>query len=122
MTTTPTNPTPSFTPNRGDAQPDPAPNPLARTLARHPRPLGGDPIRNAPATVSLSGLILNNAGEALQHMAPKRKPDWLRAKMPGGSAFRDTQANVRTHGLHTVCEEAACPNMGECWAEASPPS
>ena len=94
----------------------PTSDPLARTLARHPRPLGGDPIRNARPTVSLTGMVLNNADNALQTLAPKRKPDWLRAKMPGGQEFKSTQANMRTHGLHTVCEEAACPNIGECWA------
>ena len=97
------------------SEPTETPSPLDRTLARHPRPLGGDPIRNAKPTISLSGQILNNEGDAVQHIAPKRKPDWLRAKMPGGQAFRDTKANMRTNGLHTVCEEAACPNIGECW-------
>jgi lipoic acid synthetase len=91
-------------------------DPLARTLARHPRPLGGDPIRNTKPSVSLTGMVLNNQDNAVQTLAPKRKPDWLRAKMPGGPTFKSTQANMRTHGLHTVCEEAACPNIGECWA------
>jgi lipoic acid synthetase len=118
MTTTPTNPA-SPEESRGlqpTMPPEHRQDPLSRTLARHPRPLGGDPIRNARPTVSLTGMILNNQDDAVQHMAPKRKPDWLRAKMPGGQAFKSTQANVRTHALHTVCEEAACPNIGECWA------
>ncbi|MEM9373129.1 MAG: lipoyl synthase, partial [Planctomycetota bacterium] len=61
-------------------------------------------------------MILNNEDDAVQQLATKRKPEWLRAKMPGGKAFKSTQANMRTNGLHTVCEEAACPNIGECWA------
>ncbi|MFK7883360.1 MAG: lipoyl synthase, partial [Phycisphaerales bacterium] len=108
-----TQPNPSDTP--ADTPADAQSDPMSRTLARHPRPLGGDPIRNARATFSLSSQILNNEDDALQQLAPKRKPDWLRAKMPGGKAFQDTKANMRTNGLHTVCEEAACPNIGECW-------
>jgi len=46
-----------------------------------------------------------------------RKPDWIRVKAPGSRAYAETRAIVREHGLHTVCEEAGCPNIGECWAE-----
>jgi lipoyl synthase len=44
-----------------------------------------------------------------------RKPEWIRVKAPVGHAFAETKAIVREHGLHTVCEEAGCPNIGECW-------
>jgi lipoyl synthase len=44
-----------------------------------------------------------------------RKPDWIRVKAPGSPGFAATRAIVRTHGLTTVCEEAGCPNIGECW-------
>src|SRR5258706_8947241 len=47
----------------------------------------------------------------------QRKPDWIRVKAPGSKAYLETKAIVREHGLHTVCEEAACPNIGECWAK-----
>jgi lipoic acid synthetase len=43
------------------------------------------------------------------------KPDWIRVKAPTSQGFRATRDLVRTHGLNTVCEEAACPNIGECW-------
>jgi lipoic acid synthetase len=43
------------------------------------------------------------------------KPPWIRVKAPGAHAFDRTRAVLRTHRLHTVCEEAACPNIGECW-------
>lgn len=43
------------------------------------------------------------------------KPHWIRARAPASDAFRETQAIVRAHGLKTVCEEAGCPNIGECW-------
>ncbi len=46
-----------------------------------------------------------------------RKPPWLRVKAAGGPGFAKTQALVRAHGLVTVCEEAACPNIGECWTQ-----
>ena len=45
-----------------------------------------------------------------------RKPDWIRVKAPGSREYQDTRNIVRTLGLHTVCEEAGCPNIGECWA------
>ena len=44
-----------------------------------------------------------------------RKPEWIRVKAPLSPGYRDTEAIVRRHGLHTVCEEAGCPNIGECW-------
>ncbi len=43
------------------------------------------------------------------------KPSWLRVKAPQGAVFRDTMDVARVGGLKTVCEEAACPNIGECW-------
>jgi lipoyl synthase len=45
----------------------------------------------------------------------QRKPDWIRVKAPVGQGYADTQRIVRENGLHTVCEEAGCPNIGECW-------
>ncbi len=44
-----------------------------------------------------------------------RKPDWIRVKAPLGREYSQTEAIVREHGLRTVCEEASCPNIGECW-------
>jgi lipoic acid synthetase len=44
-----------------------------------------------------------------------KKPDWIRVKAPVSQGYLETQRIVRTHGLHTVCEEAGCPNIGECW-------
>ncbi len=45
----------------------------------------------------------------------RRHPPWLKVRAPGGPAFAETRATVRSLGLHTVCEEAHCPNVGECW-------
>ncbi len=45
-----------------------------------------------------------------------RKPPWLRVRAPGSVGYSQTLRTVRDHGLVTVCEEAACPNIGECWS------
>ncbi len=44
-----------------------------------------------------------------------RKPAWLKVKLPSGGAFQEMKANVTGHRLATVCEEARCPNIAECW-------
>jgi lipoic acid synthetase len=43
------------------------------------------------------------------------KPDWIRVKAPVSPGYAETREIVRANGLHTVCEEAGCPNIGECW-------
>ncbi len=48
-----------------------------------------------------------------------RKPSWLRARVPGGAGFEAVRRNVREHKLATVCEEAKCPNIGECWGHGT---
>lgn len=45
----------------------------------------------------------------------KRKPDWLRVKLPVGPEYAKVRKLVDTHKLHTICESGNCPNMGECW-------
>jgi len=60
------------------------------------------------------------AAEAAAHTAPapaatNRKPSWLRATMASGAGFSAVKQIVRDHRLATVCEEAKCPNIGECW-------
>jgi lipoic acid synthetase len=45
------------------------------------------------------------------------KPAWIRVRAPGSAAHAETARIVRAHGLTTVCEEAGCPNIGECWAK-----
>ncbi len=45
-------------------------------------------------------------------------PRWLKVRIPGGPGYARTKAIVRRRGLATVCEEAACPNIGECWAKS----
>ena len=47
----------------------------------------------------------------------QRKPDWIRVKAPVSKGFQETRALMRELNLNTVCEEAACPNIGECWSQ-----
>jgi lipoyl synthase len=47
----------------------------------------------------------------------QRKPAWIRVKAPNHPVYRETRELMRTNGLVTVCEEAACPNIGECWSQ-----
>jgi lipoic acid synthetase len=46
----------------------------------------------------------------------KRRPDWLRVKLPQGPVFKEVADIISSHKLNTVCAEARCPNMGECWS------
>jgi lipoic acid synthetase len=64
-------------------------------------------------TAVKDGLIRASAADAARGAA--RKPPWLRAKMASGSGFTAVKSIVREHRLSTVCEEAKCPNIGECW-------
>ena len=45
----------------------------------------------------------------------QRRPDWLRVKLPSGEKFKEVLDTINEHKLNTVCSEARCPNMGECW-------
>jgi lipoic acid synthetase len=47
----------------------------------------------------------------------QRKPAWIRVKAPTHPVYHETRTLMRDHRLHTVCEEAACPNIGECWSQ-----
>jgi lipoyl synthase len=49
--------------------------------------------------------------------AQPKKPKWIRVKAPGGKGYAETHKIMREHGLVTVCEEAGCPNVGECWSQ-----
>ncbi|MCB0205976.1 MAG: lipoyl synthase [Anaerolineae bacterium] len=48
-----------------------------------------------------------------------RRPDWLRVRMPDSPGYREIKGLMRGHSLHTVCEEAMCPNIGECWGRGT---
>jgi lipoyl synthase len=66
--------------------------------------------------------VLGNAGRPRHPEKAHRpdqpsqhKPDWIRVKAPVSRGYVETRDIVRANGLHTVCEEAGCPNIGECW-------
>src|SRR5262245_36331619 len=61
-------------------------------------------------SVSLNHLVLGASGPIA------RKPSWIRMKMPGGEGYSRLRKLIDEQKLHTVCESAKCPNMGECWA------
>jgi len=52
-------------------------------------------------------------------MYPQPKPSWLRARLPGGPGYQAVRHLVEGHGLHTVCQSAQCPNLGECWSRGT---
>lgn len=66
--------------------------------------------------ISLTDRILDNQG---RDYVRKGKPRWLRAQLPGGEGYQKLRSLVDEHQLHTVCESAKCPNMGECWARGT---
>lgn len=49
----------------------------------------------------------------------RRHPDWIKVRAPGGGRYAETRTVVRNLGLHTVCEEAMCPNLSECWGHGT---
>ena len=53
--------------------------------------------------------------EALTQTHKVRKPSWIKAKIPGGDNYKKLKSLLKESNLHTVCEEAKCPNIGECW-------
>jgi len=57
--------------------------------------------------------LIQLGGAARKRREPK--PDWLRVRMPGGGRYEHVKRTLRELNLHTVCEEASCPNVGECW-------
>ncbi len=50
---------------------------------------------------------------------PKRRPDWIKVRVPSGETYEQLRSMMRSKSLHTVCEEAMCPNMGECWGSGT---
>jgi lipoic acid synthetase len=64
-------------------------------------------------TVPTGQMVLEGAPPATRW--PERKPRWLRVRAPGGDSYRHLKQLMRELGLNSVCEEANCPNIGECW-------
>jgi len=67
------------------------------------------PVLKTPRTQPLSPLTAPPVVGA--------RPDWLKVRLSQGPHFKELKHLMREQGLHTICEEAACPNIGECWGE-----
>ncbi|MHB8752158.1 MAG: lipoyl synthase, partial [Aggregatilineales bacterium] len=50
---------------------------------------------------------------------PKRRPPWIKVRAPSGESYERVRELMRAKTLHTVCEEAMCPNIGECWGHGT---
>lgn len=83
-----------------------------------------DPVYNAdapqegPALALAPTVRLRHPEKAARPSSPRLdKPSWLRVRAPGSAGYEETAKIVRDHGVATVCREAACPNIGECWSK-----
>ena len=65
----------------------------------------------APIRVVKNGIARKDAASVPR----ERKPEWLKVKLPSGGAYQQVKETVKAHRLSTVCEEAMCPNLAECW-------
>ncbi|MGH2567194.1 MAG: lipoyl synthase [Bacteroidota bacterium] len=61
------------------------------------------------------GIVIQEIPVSNTEQPRPRRPEWLKARIPGGENYAHLKNIVEEHRLHTVCEEARCPNMGECW-------
>ncbi|MHB1191603.1 MAG: lipoyl synthase [Longimicrobiales bacterium] len=83
---------------------------------RDPVPTGYAPAGKDTGVVKPKGTHRIRAHEGLETVDIRaRKPGWLKVRSPGGANYVQLQRMMRTESLHTVCEEAGCPNIGECW-------
>jgi len=62
-------------------------------------------------------VVAKNAASNVPHH--RRRPEWLRVKLPTGENYRKVREIVGEHKLHTICQSGNCPNMGECWGEGT---
>src|SRR5215213_3601354 len=70
---------------------------------------------HVPPTIAMGGGTFADAADGSS--APRRHPDWIRARLPSGENYTDLKRILRGLTLNTVCEEAHCPNIGECWEQ-----
>jgi len=66
-----------------------------------------------PPTIAMGGGTFESAADG--STAPRRHPDWIKARIPSGETYQEVRRLLHGLTLNTVCEEAHCPNMGECW-------
>ena len=63
--------------------------------------------------------MVDPAGWTPDPKTPRRRPPWIRVKAPSGESYERVRKLMRSKTLHTVCEEAQCPNLGECWGNGT---
>ncbi|ONK75529.1 uncharacterized protein A4U43_C03F17840 [Asparagus officinalis] len=90
-----------------DPNPNSPPSPPPKTLAELRR-------RLAEETPDFSDFVYSV--EVGTKKNPIKKPEWMKQKIPGGAKYAQIKSNLRESKLHTVCEEARCPNLAECWS------
>ncbi len=80
-------------------------------------------LDNAQPSVTMALPVIQPNPSPASHEAPPRpdgrKPEWLKVRAPGGPNYMRLRGLMRGMNLHTVCEEAHCPNIGECWEDAT---
>ncbi len=87
---------------------------MSDTMTETPR--GYAPTGKNTGVVKPKGTSKIRAHEGLETIEIRaRKPQWLKVRSPGGENYLRLKKMMRSKGLHTVCEEAGCPNIGECW-------
>ena len=73
------------------------------------------PSAGRASVIDMSDTLYQIMGRHRAEPLPERKPSWLRVKAPGGENYARLKGLMKELDLHTVCEEAHCPNVGECW-------
>jgi lipoyl synthase len=69
--------------------------------------------------IDLASISTTQAETGTTTAARPRHPAWLKVRVPGGQQYQNLKTLMRSKQLHTVCEEAACPNIGECWGQGT---
>lgn len=95
---------------------------LANAAAHQGEQLAGSVVdlHDASGAPIDRGMLTREQKQAISDASLRApKPPWLKIKLPGGGRFAETAQVVREHGLHTICEEGHCPNMGECWGKGT---
>jgi len=80
---------------------------------------GAPEVAGPPQAGKGTAPIVGTTTTATVRKNARKKPDWLRVRLPGGGRYERLKETFRALDLHTVCEEARCPNIGECWGEGT---
>ncbi len=89
---------------------------LVRSGSKYTTPQGHTAIKDGIRPAGPRGAEAKPAVDGFATTSPSRKPPWLRAALAGGAGYNAVRNIVKEHRLSTVCEEAKCPNIGECWS------